>query len=371
MLILAKAAMALMLGFVLSIITGVILIPLLRKLHFGQSVSLTLGERHLKKNGTPTIGGLIFIIPTIISLLLLWFRGSIEMTSNLMIVLFVFISYALLGLADDLLKIVFKNNKGLSIMFKLLMQTVIALVFFYIFIRNGGVPEIRISAINLYIYMGWTYGLFILFLLVGSSNAVNITDGLDGLAAGLSSIYFITIGIVIVGWMHTFDLDAIITFIMLGATLGFLCHNFNPAKIFMGDSGSMFLGYMISIIALLGFKNVTLTTLLVPICLLAIPIMDTLFAILRRIINKKPIGEPDKQHLHHQLLNLNLSHRDTVLVIYFIDILFATAMLIYILYNRIVGIVIYAILFIVVLLFILKTNIIVDHSKKNKNHINN
>ena len=99
--------------------------------------------------------------------------------------------------------------------------------------------------------------------------------------------------------------------------------------------------------------------------------MDTLFAILRRIINKKPIGEPDKQHLHHQLLNLNLSHRDTVLVIYFIDILFATAMLIYILYNRIVGIVIYAILFIVVLLFILKTNIIVDHSKKNKNHINN
>ena len=77
MLILAKAAMALMLGFVLSIITGVILSPLLRKLHFGQSVSLTLGERHLKKNGTPTIGGLIFIIPTIISLLLLWFRGSI------------------------------------------------------------------------------------------------------------------------------------------------------------------------------------------------------------------------------------------------------------------------------------------------------
>ena len=166
MLILAKAAMALMLGFVLSIITGVILIPLLRKLHFGQSVSLTLGERHLKKNGTPTIGGLIFIIPTIISLLLLWFRGSMEMTSNLMIVLFVFVSYALLGLADDLLKIVFKNNKGLSIMFKLLMQTVIALVFFYIFIRNGGVPEIRISAINLYIYMGWTYGLFILFLLL-------------------------------------------------------------------------------------------------------------------------------------------------------------------------------------------------------------
>ena len=221
MLILAKAAMALMLGFVLSIITGVILIPLLRKLHFGQSVSLTLGERHLKKNGTPTIGGLIFIIPTIISLLLLWFRGSIEMTSNLMIVLFVFVSYALLGLADDLLKIVFKNNKGLSIMFKLLMQTVIALVFFYIFIRNGGVPEIRISAINLYIYMGWTYGLFILFLLVGSSNAVNITDGLDGLAGGLSAIAFLAYGLIAwnTTWLAGYQEIAIFCFVLIGALL--------------------------------------------------------------------------------------------------------------------------------------------------------
>ena len=224
MLILAKAAMALMLGFVLSIITGVILIPLLRKLHFGQSVSLTLGERHLKKNGTPTIGGLIFIIPTIVSLLLLWFRGSIEMTSNLMIVLFVFISYALLGLADDLLKIVFKNNKGLSIMFKLLMQTIIALVFFYIFIRNGGDPEIRISAINLYIYMGWTYGLFILFLLVGSSNAVNITDGLDGLAGGLSAIAFLAYGLIAwnTTWLVGYQEIAIFCFVLKGLFSVFL-----------------------------------------------------------------------------------------------------------------------------------------------------
>ena len=253
MLILAKAAMALMLGFVLSIITGVILIPLLRKLHFGQSVSLTLGERHLKKNGTPTIGGLIFIIPTIVSLLLLWFRGSIEMTSNLMIVLFVFISYALLGLADDLLKIVFKNNKGLSIMFKLLMQTIIALVFFYIFIRNGGDPEIRISAINLYIYMGWTYGLFILFLLVGSSNAVNITDGLDGLAGGLSAIAFLAYGLIAwnTTWLVGYQEIAIFCFVLIGSLLGFLVFNTHPAKVFMGDTGSLALGGSLAAIAIL------------------------------------------------------------------------------------------------------------------------
>ena len=253
MLILAKAAMALMLGFVLSIITGFILIPLLRKLHCGQSVSLTLGERHLKKNGTPTIGGLIFIIPTIVSLLLLWFRGSIEMTSNLMIVLFVFISYALLGLADDLLKIVFKNNKGLSIMFKLLMQTIIALVFFYIFIRNGGDPEIRISAINLYIYMGWTYGLFILFLLVGSSNAVNITDGLDGLAGGLSAIAFLAYGLIAwnTTWLVGYQEIAIFCFVLIGSLLGFLVFNTHPAKVFMGDTGSLALGGSLAAIAIL------------------------------------------------------------------------------------------------------------------------
>ena len=109
MLILAKAAMALMLGFVLSIITGVILIPLLRKLHFGQSVSLTLGERHLKKNGTPTIGGLIFIIPTIITAIILIATNKIEFSVNLLIVMFVFISYSLIGFLDDYLSI--KQNK--------------------------------------------------------------------------------------------------------------------------------------------------------------------------------------------------------------------------------------------------------------------
>ena len=222
-----------------------------------------------------------------------------------------------------------------------------------------------LSAFGFYINFGiLSYPITILFI-VAVINCINLIDGLDGLAAGLSAIYFATIGIVIVGWMHSFGLDAMITFIMLGATLGFLCHNFNPAKIFMGDSGSMFLGYIIAVIALLGFKNVTLTTLLAPICLLAIPILDTSFAILRRIINKKPIDEPDKEHFHHQLLNkLHLSHRNTVLVIYLIDLLFAGAMLVYVLVDNTIGVIMYAILFIAILIFIMKTNIIFNHDKK-------
>ena len=151
---------------------------------------------------------------------------------------------------------------------------------------------------------------------------------------------------------------------MLGCTLGFLFHNFNPASIFMGDSGSMFLGYMIAVISLLGYKNVTFTSFIVPIFLLAIPILDTLFAILRRLVNKKPISEPDKEHLHHQLLNLKLSHRNVVLVIYLIDSLFASAMLIYMLVDNIAGIVMYSILLIIVIVFVMKTNIIINHDKK-------
>ena len=259
------------------------------------------------------------------------------------------------GIIDDV--------KPIPAKIKFLFQTLAALVV----ALYGDILLRDLSAFGFYIEFGvFSYPITIIFI-VSIINCINLIDGLDGLAAGLSSIYFATIGIVIVGWLRTFSLDATITFIMLGATLGFLFHNFHPAKIFMGDSGSMFLGYIIAVIALLGFKNVTLTTLLAPICLLAIPIMDTLFAILRRIINKKPIDEPDRQHLHHQLLNLNLSHRDTVLVIYSIDILFALAMLVYILYDNTIGIIMYSILFIIVLVFIMKTDIIFNHHKKKEN----
>ena len=275
-----------------------------------------------------------------------------EMSLRMNAILIGSIIIIITGVVDDINPIPAK----IKFLFQVIAASVVAL-YGHILLRD-------LSAFGFYIDFGiFSYPITILFI-VGIINCINLIDGLDGLAAGLSSIYFLTIGIVIVTWTHDFSLDVMITFIMLGATLGFLCHNFNPAKIFMGDSGSMFLGYIIAVIALLGFKNVTLTTLLAPICLLAIPIMDTLFAILRRLINKKPIDEPDKEHLHHQLLNLNLSHRDTVLIIYLIDVLFASATLVYILYNNIIGIVMYAILFVIVLVFIMKTNIIFNHNKK-------
>src|SRR5574344_773166 len=124
MLILAKSILGLMLGFILSLITAVILIPILKKFHIGQSVSHLINKRHLEKEGTPTIGGLIFIIPTIIIMLLLYFRGSIELKPNLIILMFVFVSYAILGFVDDYLKVKYHNNNGLKTMTKLVLQTV-------------------------------------------------------------------------------------------------------------------------------------------------------------------------------------------------------------------------------------------------------
>ena len=166
MLVLAKATMAMMLGFILSILTGIIIIPWLRKLNAKQSVSLKITKTHLAKNGTPTLGGFIFIIPTIISIFLLYLKGSINITHNLIILLFVFLSYAILGFVDDFLKIKYKNNKGLKISTKFFFQLLIAIVFFYIFMKNGGKSVIEITSLGLTIPLGWGFGLFILFLLV-------------------------------------------------------------------------------------------------------------------------------------------------------------------------------------------------------------
>lgn len=253
MLILAKAAMAMMLGFILSLVAGLILIPILKRLKLKQTVSTTIGERHQVKNGTPTLGGLIFIIPTIVTLLLLKIKGSIDISYTTLIIILVFSLYGLLGFIDDIIKIKFHNNKGLTILFKLLSQILIALLFFYIYMKNGGDPSLTISLLGIDIKLGWAYGLFILFLLVGTSNATNITDGLDGLAGGLSAIAFLAYGLLAwnATWMEGYMEVGIFCFVLVGTLIGFLVFNSHPAKIFMGDTGSLALGGALAATAIL------------------------------------------------------------------------------------------------------------------------
>lgn len=326
MLVLAKAAMAMMLGFILSIVAGLILIPLFKRIKAGQNVSTTIGERHMKKNGTPTLGGFIFIIPTIVTLLLLKFKGSIDISYNLLIVMIVFVAYGLLGFADDWLKIKFHNNKGLSIMFKLLCQMLIALVFFYIYITNGGSPIVEVSSIGLRLDLGWIYGLFILFLLVGSSNAVNITDGLDGLAGGLSAIAFLAYGLLAwnASWMEGAQEVGIFCFVLVGSLLGFLVFNSHPAKVFMGDTGSLALGGALAAIAILTKHELLLAVVG------GVFVVETLSSLIQMIaiikFNKKILKMAP---IHHHFEQCGWEERDIVKVFYVVGLLLAMAAITY------------------------------------------
>lgn len=326
MLVLAKAAMAMMLGFILSIIAGLILIPILKRLKFGQNVSTTIGERHMAKNGTPTLGGLIFILPTILTLLLLKIKGSIGLEYNLIIILIVFASYGLLGLVDDWLKIKYHNNKGLSIMFKLLCQMLIALVFFYIYIKNGGSPSVQVSSLGIDINLDWMYGLFILFLLVGTSNAVNITDGLDGLAGGLSAIAFLAYGMLAwnATWMHGNQEVGIFCFVLIGTLLGFLLFNSHPAKVFMGDTGSLALGGALAATAILTKHELSLAIVG------GVFVVETLSSLIQMIsiiyFHKKIFKMAP---LHHHFEQLGWSETDIVKVFYVVGLLLAMAAITY------------------------------------------
>ena len=263
MLILAKSILGLMLGFFVSVIFGWFIIPALKKMDLKQSISLFTAFRHADKNGTPTIGGLIFIVPTLLTMLFLYLRGSLEITHSLLIIIFVFISYAALGFVDDFLKVKYKNNEGLSIPQKLLVQVLIALIFFYIYMQGGGNAYLTITSLGINVDLKWFYGIFILFLLVGSSNAVNLTDGLDGLAGGLSLIAFLCFGIITWGstWIEGNQEMAIFCFILVGSLLGFLIYNTHPAKVFMGDTGSLSLGATLAAIAILTKHELSLAVI--------------------------------------------------------------------------------------------------------------
>lgn len=256
MLLLTKAIFAIMIGFLMSVVLGLIAIPILKRLHAGQKISVFVGESHRKKEGTPTMGGLIFILPTTIATIGLLLTDKVAYTSNLGIVLLVFLGYACIGFLDDFLSIKKGNNEGLTTYQKLFMQVLIAIGFFYIYMRSGGQTSLVVGKLHIDMEMGWLYGLFILFVLVGASNAVNLTDGLDGLAGGLSAIAFIAFSLI--SLMVGFEDIGIFSLILVGSLLGFLIYNTHPAKVFMGDTGSLALGAVMGAIAILTHREITL-----------------------------------------------------------------------------------------------------------------
>lgn len=326
MLILAKSILGLTLGFVLSIVVGLMIIPVLRKLKAGQTVSNLINKRHQLKNGTPTIGGLIFIIPPIVTILLLYLKGSIAISTNLTIVLFVFIAYAILGFIDDYLKIKYHNNKGLSTLTKLIFQIFIAVVFYTIYKYNGGSTTLEVTLLGIKWELGFFYGIFILFVLVGTTNAVNITDGLDGLCGGLSVMAFLAYGVISWGsnWISGYDGMAIFAFVLVGSIMGFLLFNTHPARVFMGDTGSLALGGALASIAILTHHEISL------VIIGGVFVIETLSSFIQiiaiRKFNKKVFL---KAPLHHHFEELGWSETDIVKVFWVAGFLLAMFGVIY------------------------------------------
>ena len=305
MLLLTKAIVAIMLGFLSSAVLGLILVPLLKKLNIGQKISVFVRDAHRKKEGTPTMGGLIFIIPTVFVVLFLLLTHKIAYTSNLGIVLLVFIGYACIGFLDDFLSIRRGKNEGLTDYQKLLMQVLIAIGFFYIYMKNGGQTSWVVGTLHLDLEMSWLYGLFILFVLVGASNAVNLTDGLDGLAGGLSAIAFIAFSLI--SLMVGFEDIGVFGLILVGSIVGFLIYNTHPAKIFMGDTGSLALGAAMGAIAILTHRELTL---LVVAGIFVIETLSVIIQVIWLYVFKKKLFLMTP--LHHHFEKLGWSETDIV-----------------------------------------------------------
>lgn len=326
MLVLTKTIMALMISFIIAAITGLIIIPLLKKIHASQSLSIYLRQAHKAKEGTPTMGGLIFIIPTILITLIFLYLKKIQISYTLIIIMFTFISYGLIGFIDDYLIIKKHNNKGLTQNQKFTLQVVIAIIFFYLFMKSGNEPLLWIHSLNIKIDIGWLYGLFILFVLIGSSNAVNLTDGLDGLAGGLSVISFLTFGIISwnTGWLEGYEDIAIFAFLLVGSLLGFLLYNTNKAKVFMGDTGSLALG------ATLGAYGILTRHELLLVVIGLVFVIETLSCLIQIIVyklTKKRVFPMTP--IHHTFEKLGMKESDIVKLFWTIGLIASMFALVY------------------------------------------
>lgn len=334
-----------------TFLTSCILTPIVKKIAIHVNAMDVPNERKIHKKPIPRLGGLAIFLTFMLGYML-YARESTMMLSILIGGFLI----VLCGFIDDI--------NPLKAKYKFIVQIIAASV--VCIYGNIILNEISMFGLNMYFSAPWSYIVTILFI-VSVMNIMNLIDGIDGLSSGISTIYFITIAVIAFILNQRGGLDVILSLIMAGATLGFLVHNFPPASIFLGDTGSYFLGYIISIIALLGYKATTLTSIIIPLAILAIPIFDTASAIIRRLLkHKNPFTNPDKEHLHHQLLKMKFTPRTTILIIYAITILFSIVSVLFAIHNQQQAIIIYVILMILLIIIVMKTDILFQHKKNKK-----
>ncbi|WP_246010281.1 glycosyltransferase family 4 protein [Bacillus yapensis] len=294
-------------SFLISFATTVILTPFIINLSYKIGAIDLPNERKVHQGGIPRIGGLAIIIGFLVGA----FYLNLDDYSNFNLILISVVVILITGILDDIYNIKPIYKFAGQLLAALLVVAVAELKIEYVILPN-----------NFKVDFGF-YSYFItLFWILALINSINFIDGLDGLAAGVS---IIALGsILYLSLINNQTLVIALATVVIGCTLGFLLFNFHPAKIFMGDTGSQFLGFIIAIISIIGFyKSVTIFSLFIPIIILGVPLFDTFFAIMRRLLSKKGISQADRSHIHHKLLDMGFSHRESVLIIYFTCIIFS------------------------------------------------
>lgn len=288
----------LLIAFLIALISSFLLTYPIKKLAYKWGVLDRPNYRKIHTRATPRLGGLAIFIAAFLGALYL--QPAHE---HLLEILLGAIVIIITGALDD--------RYGIRPIIKLTGQLVAAS-----FLISSGliIEKITLPIIGA-IDLGFISVLVTVLWIVGITNAINLIDGLDGLATGVTSIALTSL--FVIAMIDGQLVPAYISVVLIGANIGFLYHNFFPAKIYMGDTGSNFLGYMIAVISMLGlFKNVALLSFIIPIIVLAVPIFDTLFAIVRRLLRKESIMMADNKHIHYQLLFAGFSHRKAVLIMY-------------------------------------------------------
>src|SRR3954462_294139 len=304
-----------LLGFLITVLLSPIFIPFLRRLKFGQSIRDEGPKSHQKKTGTPTMGGIMILFSIIVTTLVMTEKFS-EPTMKTYLLLFVTFGFGLLGFLDDFIKVVLKRNLGLTSRQKLLGQIIISVIFYLIYKHTGQSTEIKFPFGDFSIDLGWGYVFLIIFWLVGFSNAVNLTDGLDGLVSGTAAIAFGAFAVL--AWNQNQFEIAVFSVAVVGAVLGFLVFNAHPAKVFMGDTGPLALGGAIAAISIL--TKFELILLIIG----GVFVIETLSVILQ-VLSFKTTGKRifRMSPLHHHYELLGWSEWRVVVTFWSVGLLFA------------------------------------------------
>lgn len=280
-------------------------------------VSAPASERHLHESPLPRLGGVAifgaFALSLAVAVAVAAYHPRLQFSSSLKILATILVPsflIFLLGLYDDL--------RGVGPYTKFTVQAVAAFVLWL-----GGLRILDLPVLFGSRQFPWFVGLAVTIMwVIGITNAFNLIDGLDGLAAG-SALFSTLVVFVVALWSHS-ALIALMTVALTGAILGFLRFNFNPATIFLGDSGSLFIGFLLSALALEGAQKApTVIAVAIPVVSFGLPILETSLSVLRRLISGRPVFTADREHIHHKLLQLGLSHREVVIVLYAVSALFA------------------------------------------------